>query len=85
MSLTSSTENVGAGRSAEDNATNHKRKQKACPLCFCLKNSCGNEQNPFQLHQREMCHPSSRAAVPRPPHAVKGVGGSRTGSDMSPE
>lgn len=55
-----------------------KRKQKVWPLCFHLRNSSWNEQNPFQFHQKEKCYLLSRAALPRHPHTLKGVGG-RTG------
>lgn len=34
VNLTSSTENVGAGRPAEDNGTNHKRKAEGLSIMF---------------------------------------------------
>lgn len=61
-----------------------KGKQRAWSLCFYPKkplSPCGNEQNPFQPHQKRLCCLSSWVALPRHPHTVKGVSGSRAGYD----
>jgi len=66
-----------------------KGKQRASSLCFYLRkplSTCESDQNPFQPHQKGTCHLLSWVALPRDPHTVKGVGGSRRGYDtLCPE